>query len=286
MLELHCHTTFSDGTLTPTQLVNAASRAGVKALGITDHDTLAGWDEATAAAQDHGVEIVPGLELSTIHRGRSLHILGFYPDAVQLAPALKERIEGRKRRARQMAEKLAALGYPIALPEMPGNSAPGRPHIALALVKAGHVNSCQEAVDRLIGDDKPGYVEYDALSIEDGIALLRSCGAVPVWAHAYIFRGGTVEETLPELMDAGLMGLEIHHPEHSPSQVRRLQELSQQHGLLMTGGADFHGPKPDTKDKKADTQLNQFNLPLSLLVPIKQAAQELRGHHPIGPGLL
>lgn len=274
MLELHCHTTCSDGTLTPTQLVQVAVKAGVKALAITDHDTLSGWDEAFATAHSYGLEIVPGVELSTVHRDRSLHILGFYPDANQLSAPLAERIEGRRRRAEQMISKLAVLGYTISLPEMGQGVAPSRPHLARALVEAGYFKSMEEVFNRLLGDDKPAYVHYEKFSIAEGIALLRSCGAVTVWAHPYLFRGGAVEEVLKELVEEGLMGIEVFHPSHSPKEIRHLKELSVQYGLFMTGGSDYHGPSPDGKPQAIT--LNMMHLPLSLLDPIKAAAQHLR----------
>jgi predicted metal-dependent phosphoesterase TrpH len=272
MLELHCHTTRSDGTLTPTQLVEAAIAAGVKALAITDHDTLAGWDEAYQAAGDR-LEIIPGLELSTVHRERSLHILGYYPDRQRLEPPLQGRIRGRKQRAQAMADKLAALGYPIELPDMLGDMAPGRPHIANALVQAGYISHPQEAFIRWIGEGGVAYVEYDKFSAADGIQLLRDCGAVPVWAHPYLFRGGTVETVLPELVVAGLMGIEVYHPHHSPSDVRKLETYCQHYGLLMTGGSDYHGPSTQQDEGVA---LNGLRVPLTLLPPLKAAAISLK----------
>ncbi len=274
MLELHCHTTYSDGTLTPTELVNAAVSAGVRALAITDHDTLSGWDEAFAAAKPHNLEIVPGLELSTVHNDRSLHILGFYPDPIKLRDPLHERLQGRRRRAHQMVAKLAELGYPIQLPELEGAMAPGRPHIATALVSAGYVQSSSEAFDRFLGDDRPAYVHYEKFSSIDGIHLLRSCGAVPVWAHPYLFRGGAVEDVLEELVAAGLMGVEVFHPNHTPIQMQKLKNLCAQYGLLMTGGSDYHGPSSNFKDTDRST-LNMLHVPLDLLEPIKQAALSL-----------
>jgi predicted metal-dependent phosphoesterase TrpH len=273
MLELHCHTTCSDGTLTPEALVQAAITAGVKALAITDHDTVAGWDRAIATAGAQ-LEIVPGLELSTVHRERSLHILGYYPDRAQLEPPLQARIAGRKRRAQSMADKLATLGYPIELPEMPGGMAPGRPHIAQALLRAGYITHTQEAFTRWLGEGGPAHVQYDKFSAADGIHLLRSCGAVPVWAHPYLFRGGTVESVLPELIAAGLMGIEVYHPTHSPSDERKLEALCQRHSLLMTGGSDYHGPAKDQRQE--GIRLNQLDVPLTLLSPIKQAAIALK----------
>jgi predicted metal-dependent phosphoesterase TrpH len=283
MLELHCHTTCSDGTLTPTQLVDAAVKAGVCALAITDHDTVSGWDEAIAQAQrlaqatpqPYNLEIIPGVELSTVHRDRSLHILGFYPDADKLRSPLAERLEGRKRRAYQMAAKLEALGYPISLPELGEGVAPSRPHLARALVQAGYAKSSEEAFRRFLGDNQPAYVHYEKFSIVEGIALLRHCHAVPVWAHPYLFRGGEVEEVLKELVDAGLMGVEVYHPGHSRKETKHLEALCVQYGLLMTGGSDYHGPSLEEKSPSSTT-LNMMHLPLSLLEPLKQAAQYLR----------
>lgn len=275
MLELHCHTTCSDGTLTPTQLVNAAVAAGVKILAITDHDTMAGWDEAMGAAQNYDLKIVPGLELSTVCRERSMHILGFYPDRRQLEQPLRDRLAGRQRRAQAMMEKLAQLGYPIQLPDL-DHRAPGRPHIAAALVQAGYVQTSQEAFERWIGEDKPAYVGYEKFSATEGIQLLRHCQAVPVWAHPFLFRGATVETVLPELVAAGLMGLEVYHPSHSPSQVRQLEEYCQDYGLLATGGSDYHGPIPSHKKDDRHSGLNALHLSPDLLPPLQQAAQQLR----------
>lgn len=278
MLELHCHTTYSDGTLTPAELVAAAASSGVRALAVTDHDTMSGWDEAFAAAALHGIEIVPGLELSTVHNGRSLHILGFYPDANKLRVPLNDRLQGRFRRSQEMVEKLAAMGYAIELPKTSPGMAPGRPHIASALVKAGHAKSSREAFDRWLGDDGPAYVHYEKFSIAEGINLLKSCGAVPVWAHPYLFRGGAVEEVLKELVDAGLMGVEVYHPSHSSSQIQKLQDLCLHYGLLATGGSDYHGPDPERNERKGveSTQLNMLHIPLELLEPIKVAAASLK----------
>jgi predicted metal-dependent phosphoesterase TrpH len=276
MLELHCHTTYSDGTLSPAQLVELAIASGVRVLAITDHDTLAGWDEAFAAASNRPIEIVPGLELSTVYNGRSMHILGFYPNREKLQAPLEERIAGRYRRAEQILQKLADLGCSIELPALERNMAPGRPHIAAALVQAGYVQTSQEAFDRFLGDDQPAYVEYEKFTAVEGIHLLRSCGAVPVWAHPYLFRGDTVEVILPDLVSAGLMGLEVYHPTHSPTQTLQLKELCQQYGLLMTGGSDFHAPKSSDTEDDRHCGLNRFQLSDELMEPIRQAALMLR----------
>jgi 3',5'-nucleoside bisphosphate phosphatase len=274
MIELHCHTTYSDGTLAPQDLVNLAASRGVKALAITDHDTVSGWPEAMDTVTHYpGMEIVPGIELSTDYNGRSMHILGFYPDPNKLQGPLKERIAGRQRRAQKMADILAELGCPIEVPKLPDAIAPGRPHIAAALVAAGHVSSNNEAFDRFLKDDGPAFVPYEKFSAEEGIELLRSCGAVPVWAHPFLFRGGTVETVLPELVKAGLMGVEVYHPTHSPSDQHRLKTWAEEYGLVMTGGTDYHGPKAK-QTLEDNCHLNDFHLPMALLEMLKEAARE------------
>lgn len=268
MLELHCHTTFSDGVLTPTELVSLAKERGVKALAITDHDTLGGWDEAVAASKEAEIEIVPGVELSTVYNGRSLHILGYYPRRELIEKPLVERLTGRKRRAARMVEKLAEMGYPLEISRLEGNMAVCRPHIASAMVRAGYVGSTQEAFARFIGEDCPAYVHYEKFSSAEGIELIRECDGVPVWAHPYLFRGGKVAEVLPELVSAGLMGIEVYHPDCSPSRQRQLLEYCQKYNLIATGGTDYHG----SLSGRVRTQLNHFQLPLSILEKLKRAA--------------
>ena len=267
MLELHCHTTYSDGLLTPTQLVEVAVQAGVKALAITDHDTLSGWEEAIQAAKTSDLEIVTGVELSTVYNERSLHILGFYPNRGKLEKPLKERLNGRKNRAELIIAKLAKLGYPVELEFMGEGVAPSRPHIAMAMVKAGYVKSSQEAFDRWLGDHKPAFVQYEKFSSLEGIELLKSCDAVPVWAHPFLFQGGDVETVFHELLQAGLMGLEVYHPGHTPKQMQILEQWCDEYQLLKTGGSDYHG--------WGVTPLNYFNLPLNLLEPIQKTASQL-----------
>lgn len=275
VIELHAHTTFSDGTLTPTDLVAAARVAGVRALAISDHDTVSGWDEAIAAATDTNLEIVPAIELSTVHNGRGMHILGFWPDPQRLQQPLSQRQLGRRQRGEAMATKLAELGYPIALPVLPNGAVPGRPHLAYALVAAGHARSYDDAFHRFLRDGGPAYVDYGKFTAVEGIRLLRDCGAIPVWAHAYLFRGGQPEAVLPELLEAGLMGLEVIHPSHSASDVRKLERLCDRHQLLPTGGSDYHGPHPDGKGHHA-SRLNGLGVPYEWLDWLKEARDELR----------
>ncbi|MGF1537367.1 MAG: PHP domain-containing protein [Elainellaceae cyanobacterium] len=281
MLELHCHTTYSDGTLNPEALVASALQANLRALAITDHDTLGGWQSAVDAARGQELSIIPGVEISTVYNGRSLHILSYYPNPDRLGPVLAERLAGRHRRAMAMAERLDALGCPITLPQMRGEMAPCRPHLARALVEAGHVACAQEAFERYLGEDKPAYVHYEKFPSQDAVALTRRCGGVPVWAHPCLFQGGSVEAVLPDLVDAGLMGLEVYHPGHSPKQVRRLLALCDRYGLLQTGGSDYHGPST----RSDHCSLNHYGLPLTMLYPIWDAALALQPPHTNNPYL-
>ena len=284
MIELHCHTTFSDGTLSPTRLVESAVMAGVRAMAITDHDTLAGWDEAREAATDpdlydrlsqpsfsvdQPIEIVPGLELSTVYNGKSMHILGFYPDRDKLSDPLAERLAGRKRRAQAMLDKLEALGYPVELPPMGPGMAPGRPHIARALREAGYVKDSREAFDRFLGEGMPACVDYEKFYASEGIELILACDGIPVWAHPYLFRGGEVEAVLPTLVEAGLMGIEVFHPSHTEYQQEKLATFCETYGLLMTGGSDYHGPGAGHH-----SGLNSQNVGMELLEALKGARGE------------
>lgn len=287
MIELHCHTTFSDGTLSPTRLVESAVMAGVRAMAITDHDTLAGWDEAREAAKDpdlydrlsqpsfsvsQPIEIVPGLELSTVYNGKSMHILGFYPDRDKLSGPLMERLAGRKRRAQAMLDKLEALGYPVELPPMGPGMAPGRPHLARALREAGYVKDSREAFDRFLGEGMPACVDYEKFYASEGIELILACDGIPVWAHPYLFRGGEVEAVLPKLVEAGLMGIEVFHPSHTEYQQEKLARFCETYGLLMTGGSDYHGPGAGHH-----SGLNSQNVGMELLEALKGARSALVG---------
>ena len=174
-----------------------------------------------------------------------------------------------------MIDKLAQLGYEIELPVMGEGMAPGRPHIATALVRAGHVESTREAFDRFLADDRPAFVQYEKFSAADGIRLLRQSGAVPIWAHPFLFRGAPVKEILPELVEAGLMGLEVYHPSHTLWQAERLKEMCAQYGLLISGGSDFHGIPADSRADEYRS-LNSLKVPIELLEPIRQAAIGLK----------
>ena len=252
-IDLHCHTTASDGKHSPTDLVRMAAELALEVIAVTDHDSTEGVDEALAAGQARGVEVIPGVELSCDVHGGELHVLGYYLDHhdAHFQAELTRLREGRVGRAQGMARKLTALGYPVSferIQELAGEGAIGRPHIAQALVEAGHVANKNEAFDRLIGRQGPAYVERAKLTPADACRLIRSTGGLPVFAHPYIVASDDrnlqpvpVEETLAELVEAGLAGVEVYYPRYTTDLIGKLLALAEHYGLIVTGGSDFHG---------------------------------------------
>ena len=252
LLDLHSHSTASAGSLTPTELVRAAARAGVSHLGLTDHDSMDGIAEAREAALEAGITLVPGVELSTQHDGMTSDLLGYFPDPAHagLAAHFAATRQERGERAAGMVQQLRRLGADIDLERVQA-LAPGglitRPHVAQALVEAGFVLDRAEAFRRYIGRGRPAYVARAKLSPEDGCALLRAAGGVPVLAHPVPPYRAFADpkrllRLLPRLVEAGLGGLECHYPGYSARTVRWLEVLADHHGLVPTGGSDHHGP--------------------------------------------
>jgi len=240
--DLHAHSTFSDGTLTPSALVALAASRGVRALALTDHDTVAGYADAAKAGAQHGVELVCGVEITVWHR-RELHLLAYFVDPTDaaLSELLIRRAQARRERVREIAARLNQLGAPID-PEVilaacrDGNV--GRPHIARALIAAGHCASLDEAFDRYLGRDGRAYVTATHLPIEDAMRVAHDAGGVVSLAHPGIEK---VDDALPALVELGLDALEAHHPAHSYAETARYIGMCQLLGLQATGGADFHG---------------------------------------------
>jgi 3',5'-nucleoside bisphosphate phosphatase len=241
-VDLHSHTNASDGEHSPEELIALARDRGLAVLALTDHDTIAAVERAqTAAAQAGDIELIPGVELSTDVPGHEIHVLGYFVnwrDPEFLAMINKFR-EGRIGRAEKIVAKLAELGAPISfarVQEIAGDGAIGRPHVAQALVEAGHVATMRAAFDQYLANDKPAYVEHYSLPPTEAVKLILSAGGVPVLAHP---RG--VEQFLPDLVEAGLLGLECYYPEYDEREQRELVDLAKQYGLVATGGSDFHG---------------------------------------------
>lgn len=258
-IDLHSHTTASDGSFTPREVVLLAKNQGLSALGITDHDTLGGHAEALIAGAELGVEIVPGIELSTQNEaGEKFHLLGYYvaPDSL-LARELVELQRERDARNAVILEKLAALGAPVSagrVAEIARGGVVGRPHIARALIEAGHVQSVEEAFRRFLADGAGATAAKQVLTPARAVELIHAAGGVAVWAHPTrppSQRGGEddwekLELQLQNWLEIGLDGLEIYYSQYRPAEASWTAQMAEKYRLLGTGGSDFHGAsKPD-----------------------------------------
>jgi len=248
-IDLHTHSTASDGTEAPAVVVAQAARARLTTVALTDHDTTLGWEEAAEAAGRHGTTLVPGIEVSCSRRWQSIHLLAYLPDPgdPDLVAELGRARESRDTRLDRMVAKMAADGIPVT-PEsvrahVEDGATAGRPHIADALVAAGVVAHRDEAFARWLGNDSPYYVAHYAPDPVRAVELVRAAGGVPVVAHPWSgTRGRVVSDRLvEELADAGLAGLEVHHRDHDEDAVRHLTDLARALGLLVTGASDYHG---------------------------------------------
>lgn len=262
--DLHTHSTASDGTLAPADLVTQASRRGLTILALTDHDTTAGLAEAIVAGEAHGVRVIPGIELSTDVSAGEIHVLGYGidPASTTLQAALERYRAARLERAARIVARLRELG--IHLPEgsvqaSASDASLGRPHIARALVAAGHVQTVSEAFDRYLGNDKPAYIASERKPTPaEAIALIRSVGGLPV--HAHPFTSNEFPNSLPGMIEAGLAGIEVYYAEYTHDRREALARIAAEHGLLATGGSDYHGEQ--FKERRA---LGSVDLPSEVL---------------------
>lgn len=240
--DLHLHTFYSDGTFSPEELIKGAKELGLKAIGITDHDSLAGVPSAQKAAGG-SLEIIAGVELTAAFRQRELHILGYGVSTsdASFAAFLSEKRLLRQDRIRAMIERLSQQGVHLSFEQVravAGPGAMGRPHLAEALVNCKAVGSLREAFQRFIGDQAPCFVRNTTVTVQQAVETVRAAGGVAVLAHPYRM----VEEAwIPELVASGVKGIEVFHPEHPPEMTQRYLQIAQQHQLLITGGSDCHG---------------------------------------------
>ncbi|HVE91201.1 MAG TPA: PHP domain-containing protein [Actinomycetota bacterium] len=246
-IDLHSHTTASDGVMSPEELVALSAGRGVTVLGVTDHDTLDGVTRAQAAGDGLGVRVVAGVELSCRHEGRSVHVLGLFCGAGLAAELAGKRGE-REERARRMVARLNELGYELTFEdvlEQSGTGVVGRPHVARALVARGHLPHTGAAfTSKLIADGGLADVPRDLMSPREAVAVVRRSGGVGVLAHPGPTRHGPgpTEALIRDLAQAGLGGLEVDHPDHQPPEREKLRTLASELGLVVTGGSDCHGP--------------------------------------------
>jgi predicted metal-dependent phosphoesterase TrpH len=242
--DFHLHSTCSDGRLTPTALMELAAANGVRVLSLTDHDSTEGIAEAQVAAARLGVELVPGVELSTDIPGNEVHILGHFIDweSERFQAAAARFRDGRVGRGKEMVRKLRDLGLMIEwdrVREIAGEASVGRPHVALALREAGYVQTIEEAFDRYIGRNGPAYAEREKLLPEEAVEFIVSCGGLATMAHPNYVENP--EPIVAGLKDRGLFGMEVYYKDYSPELVRKLKHIADRHGLLPMGGSDFHG---------------------------------------------
>ena len=246
MIDLHLHTTASDGRSSPEELVLEAAAAGLTTIGVTDHDTLAALGAAGAAASANGLSCIPGVEITAVHAGRDVHVLAYFvrDDDAELAAFLERQREDRRRRLFEMMELLDRGGVPVdheAVRERAGERgrSAGRPLLAEALVRARHVESIAEAFDRYLGEGRPAFVARQGASPRDVIGLVARVGGVSSLAHPGKLRD---DELIRPLVDAGLPAIEVHHPDHDEADTERYRRMAATYGLLATGGSDYHGP--------------------------------------------
>lgn len=249
-IDLHAHSNRSDGTFDPAEVVRLASERDLDVVALTDHDTTDGLDEAVAAGQELGIEVVPGIEFSAEHERTSVHVLCYWmdPSNADLQLELQRLRDERFRRGELMVEKLRALGVPIDfghVQRIANGATIVRPHLAQAMVEIGAVADETEAFDRYLGDGRPGHVPKHALDPVDAVALILGAGGVCVLAHPGMWgdQSSVPAELIERMAAAGMRGLEVEHPDHLPEQREFYRSLAADLGLAATGGSDCHGTR-------------------------------------------
>jgi hypothetical protein len=242
--DLHTHTNYSDGIFTPAELVRRAKQKGLQYIAVTDHDNVEGIAEAVETGKEAGIEIIPGVELSTEYKGREVHILGYFFDYhnEELLEYLREFRILRRERAEKIVHKLNAMNIPLkfadVVDKVEGNVSIGRPHIAFALIENNYINNYYEAFIKYIGDGKPAYEKKKNLPTHEAIKLITKTGGLSFVAHP----GKAIrDDALIEIIEQGIDGIEVIHPSHSPEYVNYFQDFASQYFLLESGGSDFHG---------------------------------------------
>jgi predicted metal-dependent phosphoesterase TrpH len=277
-IDLHTHTTASDGTLTPRELVGKAVQHGVQVLAVTDHDSPVGLAAAGAeAAARPPLEIVPGLEINCDVEGAELHVLGYLVDyhAAWFQEFLQSQRAERAARVHRMAARLAELGMPIDPAEVFAivrDGSPGRPHVAQVMVQRGYVKSVREAFDKYLHAGGPANVPRHRLTPAEAVAVIRKAQGVPVLAHPGLAHR---DEMIPDLVEAGLMGIEVYYAEHSPAQTAAYLEMCRRWDLVATGGSDYHGPQSGRSNSPGTPAV-----PWSSWEQLQQRAERAKRSHP------
>lgn len=282
MVDLHLHTTASDGTLTPRELVTRVVRAGIRVLSVTDHDTMAGVVETGEAAAADGLDVLPGIEITAVLDQRDVHVLGYFLDAAPpgLETFLVRQRDDRVARVRKMGALLAGFGMPIDIDRLievgrGERRSLARPLVARALVVAGHVTSVQEAFDRWIGDGRPAYVPRQGASPAEVVRIVRRVGGVAALAHPGLLGR---DDLIPSLVEAGLEAIEAYHSEHDTAAETRYLGVARKHGLAVTGGSDYHGEEHRRAAKLGHVGISRTEFD-TLVERIKRARERQRLAH-------
>lgn len=268
-IDLHVHTNASDGLFTPSEVVENSLKLGLKAIAITDHDTVDGYVEAARMVDTKVMEVVPGVELSSNYKGADIHILGYYIDHEN--PEFVKKIlkfkEYRYERGESMVARLNELGMNLSMDTVKtiaGNSSLGRPHVADALLREEFVQTYDEAFARYLGYHAPAYVPKKVLTSQQAIELIHLIRGVAVLAHPGTLRH---DEFIPDLVDMGLDGVEAFHSQHNRNDVTRYKSMASKLGIIYTGGSDCHGPR------KGRTLIGTQRVPYSVLVKLKKVKE-------------
>lgn len=268
--DLHLHTSFSDGTYSPEQLVLQARRHGLSVIALTDHDTVEGCDRAREACQASGVEFIPGTELTAEQEGEEIHILGYLMDTgnQKLLHEIAKFQAVRQNRVREMVARLNGLEVTLTSDEvfaLANCRAPGRPHVARALVQRGHCGTLDEAFERFLKKNRPAWVPKFKMSVADAISLIHQAGGVAIMAHPGLSRA---DHLIPNMVEAGLDGLECFHTKHSTSTSEYYLEMASDFRLLVTGGSDCHGLS------KGKALIGTIKVPYDYVERLKEKAED------------
>jgi predicted metal-dependent phosphoesterase TrpH len=245
LIDLHSHTHKSDGTSSPAELVSEAIQAGVSLLGVTDHDTFAGYDEALPIAAEAGLELLCGIELSTKLHGQSVHLLGYFPEQDRIADLrdwVLEMQAARRDRNIRLIARLQEMGFDMTLEEVQarGRGLTARPHFAQVMLEKGYVSTLQQAFDDYLAESASGYVYRREPSFAEGVERIRNAGGIASLAHPVRVRGD-VAALMPELCATGMNAIEAYHSDHQPADTELYLDLAKRYSLLVTGGSDYHG---------------------------------------------
>ena len=279
-IDLHIHTTESDGTLTPSQVVRYAKEKGLKAVAITDHDTIHGNEEAIKEGVNEGVEVIPGVEISVDYSPGTMHMLGYFITSED--PILNEKLtllqDSRADRNPRIIEKLNKLGLSLTYDEVvqvSGGGQVGRPHMAQVLMKKGYTKSIKEAFDKYLGKGAPAYLDKFRLSAVEAITMITDAGGIPVLAHPftlYCKSSDELDALVEKLVNQGLQGLEVYYSEHDERKTSSYKLLAKRYNLAITGGSDFHGK--NMKGIDLGTGRGKLKIPYTALENLKTIWEE------------